>query len=87
MEQDRASAVLLHHQELAWASARRAYEVIVNLIANTRTRAGLRIRAEPDQGKYPTGIKVPDVQLNALNLKQAEFHGDWNYAILPQRKK
>jgi hypothetical protein len=30
---------------------------------------------------------VPDAQLNALNLKQAEFHGDWNYAILPQRGK
>ena len=28
-----------------------------------------------------------DAQLNALNLKQAELHGDWNYAILPRRKK
>jgi Rhodopirellula transposase DDE domain len=64
-----------------------SHEVIVNLIANTKTRAGLRIRAELDSGKYPTGIKVPDAQLNALNLKQAEFHGDWNYAILPQRRK
>ena len=62
-------------------------EVIINLIANTRTRAGLRIRAELDSGKYPTGIKVPDALINALNLKHAEFHGDWNYAILPQRKK
>ena len=64
-----------------------SHEVIINLIANTRTRAGLRIRAELDKGKYPTGIKVPDAQINALNLKHAAFHGDWNYAILPQRKK
>ena len=64
-----------------------SHEVIVNLIANTRTRAGLRIRAELDSGKYPTGIKVPDAQLNALNRKLAEFHGDWNYAIFPRPRK
>src|SRR6266478_3917144 len=63
-----------------------SHEVIINLIANTRTRAGLRIRAELDPGQYPTGIKVSDAQLNALNLKQAELHGDWNYAIFPRSK-
>ncbi len=64
-----------------------SHEVIVNLIANTKTRSGLRIRAALDAGQYPTGIKVTDAELNALNLKQAEFHGDWNYAILPRRRK
>jgi Rhodopirellula transposase DDE domain len=64
-----------------------SHEVIINLIANTKTRTGLRIRAELDSGKYPTGIKITDAQFNALNLKQAEFHGDWNYAILPRRRK
>jgi hypothetical protein len=64
-----------------------SHEVIVNLIASTRTRAGLRIRAELNEGKYPTGINVPDAQLNASNLKQPELHGDWNYAILPRRRK
>jgi hypothetical protein len=63
-----------------------SHEVITNLIANTKTRTGLRIRAELDPGKYPTGIKVTDAQFNALNLKQAQFHGDWNYAILPRRR-
>lgn len=64
-----------------------SHQVIINLIANTKTRAGLRIRAEVDRGNYPTGIKITDEQLNELNLKQAQFHGDWNYAVLPQRKK
>jgi hypothetical protein len=64
-----------------------SHEVITNLIANTKTRSGLRIRAELDLGKYPTGIKVTEAELKALNLKQAEFHGDWNYAILPRRRK
>jgi len=64
-----------------------SHEVIVNLIANTKTRTGLRIRAELDRGSYPTGIKITDADFNALNLKQAAFHGDWNYALLPQPKK
>ncbi len=64
-----------------------SHEVILNLIANTRTQSGLRIRAELDPGQYPTGIKVSDAQLNALNLKHAELHGDWNYAIFPRSTK
>ncbi len=64
-----------------------SHEVIVNLIANTTTRAGLKIRAELDRGKYPTGIKITDAQLASLNLKPENFHGDWNYTVLPARKK
>ena len=37
-----------------------SHEVIINLIANTTTQAGLKIRAELDRGKYPTGIKITD---------------------------
>lgn len=64
-----------------------SHEVIVNLIANTTTRAGLKLRAELDRGKYPTGIKISDAELAALNLKRDRFHGDWNYVVLPTRKK
>jgi hypothetical protein len=64
-----------------------SHEVIVNLIANTVTRTGLKIRAELDDGTYPTGIKVTDEELAAINLKRDKFHGEWNYSILPPRKK
>jgi transposase len=64
-----------------------SHEIIVNLIANTTTRAGLKIQAELDRGKYPTGIKITDAQFASLNLKPDNFHGDWNYTILPSRKK
>lgn len=60
-----------------------SHDVIVNLIANTTTKTGLKIRAELDCGSYPTGIRVSDEDLAALRLKRAKFHGDWNYAILP----
>jgi transposase len=60
-----------------------SHEVIVNLIANTTTTKGLRVRAALDTGKYPTGIRVGDADMASLNLIPDEFHADWNYAIAP----
>jgi hypothetical protein len=57
------------------------------LIANTTTKAGLRLQAELDEGTYPTGIQVSDQELAAVNLKRAHFHGEWNYTLFPTRKK
>ena len=64
-----------------------SHEVIVNLIANTATAKGLKIRAELDTGAYPIGIKVADHELAAVHFKPAPFHGDWNHCILPRRRK
>jgi hypothetical protein len=64
-----------------------SHEVIVNLIANTATAQGLRIQAELDTKTYPTAIKVTDAELAAVNLKRDEFHGDWNYSVVPKRRK
>ena len=58
-------------------------EVVVNLIASTTTTKGLRVRAALDTDEYPTGIKVDDATLASLHLKQDKFHGEWNYAIVP----
>jgi hypothetical protein len=63
-----------------------SHEVIINLIANTATQEGLNIQAELDTGAYPTGIKVSDEELAAVNLVPAGFHGDWNYSIAPKPK-
>jgi hypothetical protein len=63
-----------------------SHEVIINLIANTTTKSGLKIRAELDRGSYPTGLKISNLDLAKLNLKQATFHGDWNYTLLPPRR-
>ena len=64
-----------------------SHEVIINLIAATTTQTGLRIKAGLDTGHYPTGLKVSDDELAAVNLKPDSFHGDWNYRITPTRKK
>ncbi len=58
-----------------------SHEVVVDLIAGTTTRTGLKVRAELDRGSYPTGIEVTDEQLAAVPLTRHEWHGDWNYTI------
>jgi hypothetical protein len=64
----------------------RSYRTIVQLIAATTTDAGLKVRAELDETKYPKGVKVSNAQLAAVNLSRHAFHGDWNYTISPRRK-
>ncbi len=61
-----------------------SYQVIVNLIAATRTTTGLKIEAELDKRKYPAGIKVSDKDYETLNIKENTFKGNWNYIIKPQ---
>jgi transposase len=60
-----------------------SHEVIVNLIANTTTRQGLRIEVVLDTNCYPTGIVVTDEEFAGVNLQRADFHGEWNYTISP----
>ena len=60
-----------------------SHEVIVETIAATTTRTGLKVHAELDTGSYPKGIKIPDREMKALERPDApvrhDFHGDWNY--------
>ena len=59
------------------------YAVIVQLIGNTKTTAGLQIRAELDDRSYPVKEVVTDEQLARVRLEPAQFHGEWNYTIVP----
>jgi hypothetical protein len=58
---------------------------IINLIGSTKTKTGLTVKAVLDDGKYPTGMKVSQAELDAVNIVRNEFHGEWNYSIAPQR--
>ena len=59
-------------------------EVVVNLIGNTTTAEGLRIRAQLDDREYPAGIKVSNQALAELAIERDEFHGEWNYRVKPR---
>ncbi len=58
-----------------------SHEVIVDLIAATTTRTGLKVRARLDQSYYPKGKKVTDKQLAGLPIERHDFHGEWNYTL------
>jgi DDE family transposase len=60
-----------------------SHEVVVELIGATRTSSGLRVQAELDPGRYPLGVKVSDKELAAVPLKRHDWHGQWNYTVLP----
>jgi Rhodopirellula transposase DDE domain len=62
-----------------------SYEVIVQLIANTTTKTGLTVACRLDADVYEKGIKVSDAEMAALNIKLADFHGEWNYTVAPRQ--
>jgi len=62
----------------------RTYETVVNLIGNTRTASGRRVKSRLDRRRYPTGRKITPAEMKTLAITKAKFHGDWNYAIEPR---
>lgn len=58
---------------------------VVNLIANTKTEKGLTIKAKLDETIYQKGIIISDEELEQINIKRCNFHGEWNYIIRPQK--
>jgi Rhodopirellula transposase DDE domain len=61
-----------------------SHQVIVQLIANTRTKTGLTVACRIDTGAYTKGIKVSNAEMAALNIQPADFHGEWNYTFTPR---
>src|SRR6266536_217300 len=60
-------------------------ETMIELISHTTTEEGLTVTAIKDTHSYPTGIKVSDEKIAALHLIRDPFHGEWNYAIQPEK--
>ena len=61
-----------------------SHEVIVQLIAATSNRKGLRVHAELDAASYPAGTKVSDQEMAKLRIETSTFHGEWNYSLRPK---
>ena len=62
------------------------HAAIVNLIAATKTSAGLKVRCVLDTRKYAKALKPTEEQMRSVNLKPDTFHGDWNYSIFPTKR-
>jgi len=61
-----------------------SYETVVNLIGATRTKTGLRIKAALDTREYEAGVKIPDEEMERINLRPHSTHPFWNYTISPR---
>ena len=56
---------------------------VVKLIWNTTTKTWLKIQSKLDENIYEKWIKISDEELAKVNLKKEDFHGEWNYHIIP----
>ena len=65
----------------------RTYEVVLSFIAATTNQSGLKVQCGIDLNAYPRGIKVSPKQLAQVRLEKDEFHGEWNYKILPRNEQ
>ena len=63
-----------------------SHETVVNLIAATTTRTGLKVNSALDDSLYPKGLTVTDHQMDQLYLRRESFHGEWNYSLLPRSR-
>jgi hypothetical protein len=63
-----------------------SHQVIVQLIGSTSTETGLKVCCEIDGNLYPRGIKVPETEMQAINISRHQFHGEWNYTISPNQQ-
>jgi Rhodopirellula transposase DDE domain len=63
-----------------------SHEVVVQTIAATSTRTGLKVKAMLDNNTYPTGLRITDRQMRELlrrHITRHELHPDWNYDVVP----
>jgi transposase len=77
---------LFSHITMAWRGRPlTSHDVVVQTIAATRTRAGLRVEAALDPGSYPIGVAISKERFADLPLRPHAAHGAWNYTLLPDR--
>lgn len=63
-----------------------SHDLIVKLIGGMTANTGLKVKAALDTGRYESGIKVTDQELQAVRIRRDDFHGEWNYYILPNER-
>lgn len=77
---------LFAHISANWAAQPlESYETMLKYIRTTRTDTGLGVRARINRKKYQKGIRVSDLQMLQIHLKQARVNPEWNYIIEPAK--
>lgn len=75
---------LFSHITMNWrARPLTSMQIVVDLIAATKTTKGLIVKSKLDTKNYEKGIKISDEEIENINIKRSDFHGEWNYTIKP----
>jgi len=62
----------------------RSFDDVVHYITDTKTETGLTVQAHLVTKSYAAGVKVPDEQMDALNIEFHDVCPQWNYTIRPR---
>ena len=62
----------------------RSYDGMLHYIRDTKTQTGLTVQAHLVTEEYETGVKVPDEEMEALNVRVHDVCPQWNYTISPR---
>src|ERR1700692_23213 len=58
---------------------------VVESIAATTTKTGLKVESALDTRHYQKGLKVSKAEMKSLNIKGHDFHPEWNYTVRPRQ--
>ncbi len=65
----------------------RSFDLVLHYIRDTKTETGLTVQAHLVTKTYETGVKVPDEEMDALNIEYHDVCPQWNYTIRPRTKQ
>ena len=66
-----------------WGHQLESFELILNYIATTSTRTGLRVILQLNAQRCETGIRITDEQMAALNITANQHIPKWNHPLSP----
>ena len=58
---------------------------VVNLISNTTTEKGLKVKCVVDYNRYELNKKITEEQAETINIEDCDQCGNWNYIIRPNK--
>jgi hypothetical protein len=61
----------------------KSFETVLKYIRTTKTKTGLKVRAQLVKKKYKKGMTISKENFKKINLKPFKFMPNWNYSLFP----
>jgi Rhodopirellula transposase DDE domain len=75
---------LFCHITQNWRGRPLTDHTIIDLIAATTTKTGLKVEAVLDTTVYERGIRITNADMKRPNIHGDAFHPEWNYTVVPR---